>query len=76
MRCRSRSDPDPEPDLTQWIARWIGDGLRAVEALIGDDGYCSGTEPGLADVYLVPALSAARQFSVPLERPALAQADV
>jgi glutathione S-transferase len=34
---------------------------------IGDDGYCSGTEPGLADVYLVPALSAARQFSVPLD---------
>jgi maleylacetoacetate isomerase len=56
-----------EPDLAQWIARWIGDGLRAVEALIGDEGYCFGAEPSLADVYLVPTLYVARRFSVPLE---------
>ena len=42
-------------------------GLAAVEALIGDDGFCFGPEPGLADVYLVPQLYAARRFNVPLE---------
>lgn len=51
--------------VQEWIAHWIGEGLRAVEALIGDEGFCFG-EPGLADVYLLPQLYAARRFSVDL----------
>lgn len=51
--------------VQQWIAHWIGEGLRAVEALIGDDGFCFG-EPGLADVYLLPQLYSARRFAVDL----------
>lgn len=50
-----------------WIARWIGEGLAAVEALIEEDGYCFGPEPGLADCYLIPTLYAARRFAVPLD---------
>lgn len=50
-----------------WIGRWIGDGLAAIERLIGQEGYCFGPEPGLADIYLVPQLYAARRFNVPLE---------
>lgn len=57
-----------EEEVSAWIASWIEQGLAAVEALIGDDGYCFGPEPGLADVYLVPQLYAARRFAVPLDR--------
>lgn len=57
-----------EPEVTAWIATWIGQGLGAVEALIGDEGYCFGLLPGLADVYLLPQLYAARRFQVPLDR--------
>ena len=57
-----------EPDVEAWVARWIGDGLAAVEALIGDDGWCFGEAPGLADIYLIPVSASARRFHVPLER--------
>jgi maleylacetoacetate isomerase len=56
-----------ESDVAAWIATWVGQGLAAVEALIGDEGFCFGPEPGMADVYLVPQLYAARRFNVPLE---------
>ncbi len=56
-----------EPAVAAWITRWIGDGFSAVEALIGPEGFCFGPEPGLADVYLVPQLYAARRFAVPLD---------
>lgn len=54
-----------EDDVQAWIAHWIGEGLKAVEALIDDDGFCFG-ELGLADVYLLPQLYAARRFNVEL----------
>lgn len=54
-----------EEQVQQWIGHWIGEGLRTVEALIGDDGFCFGA-PGLADVYLLPQLYAARRFNVDL----------
>lgn len=56
----------PEPEVGGWIAHWIGQGLSAVEAMIGDEAFCFGSEPGMADVYLVPQLYAARRFDVPL----------
>lgn len=56
-----------EPEVSAWIATWAGSGLKAVEALIGDGPYCFGDAPGLADVYLVPQLYAARRFGVPLD---------
>lgn len=49
------------------IATWMGKGHAAVEAPIGDDGFCFGSEPSLADVYLIPQLYAARRFEVPLD---------
>ena len=45
----------------------VGQGLAAVEALIGDDGFCFGPEPMLVDVCRLPQLCAARRFGVPLE---------
>lgn len=53
--------------VNAWTARWVGDGLAAVEALIGPDGWCFGEAPGLADCYLVPTLYTARRFKIPLD---------
>ena len=56
-----------EPQVMEWIGHWISQGLATVEQLIGDEGYCFGPEPGLADVYLIPQLYAAERFNIPLE---------
>ncbi|MCG6574099.1 maleylacetoacetate isomerase [Pseudomonas sp. AF32] len=56
-----------ETQVTGWIGHWIVQGLAAVEQLIGEDGYCFGPEPGLADVYLIPQLYAAERFNVSLQ---------
>lgn len=55
-----------EGQINQWIGHWIGQGLAAVEQLIGDRGFCFGDEPGLADVYLIPQLYAAERFNIDL----------
>jgi maleylacetoacetate isomerase len=56
-----------EAQVAEWIAGWISQGLTAVEQLIGDDGYCFGALPGIADVYLIPQLFAAERFYVSLQ---------
>ena len=55
-----------EEQVVQWISHWITQGLAAIEQLIGDEGYCFGAQPGLADVYLIPQLYAAQRFGVPM----------
>ncbi|WP_293935806.1 maleylacetoacetate isomerase [Iodobacter sp.] len=52
--------------INAWISEWIGQGLAAVEQLIGDVGYCFG-QVSVADAYLIPQLYAARRFNVPLD---------
>ncbi|AOE86590.1 maleylacetoacetate isomerase [Pseudomonas sp. TCU-HL1] len=54
-----------ESEVMNWIRHWIAEGFNAVEALIGDEGFCFG-EPGLADVYLLPQVYAARRFELDL----------
>ena len=62
--------------VNAWVGRWIADGFGAVEALIGDEGFCFGAMPGLADVYLVPQVFAARRFKVSLDAyPRIRRAD-
>lgn len=55
-----------EAQVNQWIGHWISQGLAAVEELIGDDGFCFGATPGVADVYLIPQLYAAERFNIDL----------
>jgi maleylacetoacetate isomerase len=55
-----------EAQLLAWIGHWISQGLGAVEQLIGDQGFCFGEHPGLADTFLIPQLYAAERFKVPL----------
>ncbi len=54
----------------QWIARWVGDGLAAFEALLegwgGSGRYCIGDAPTLADCALVPQLYNAHRFGIDL----------
>lgn len=56
-----------EGQVKAWIALWMTRGFEAFEELIGDDGYCFGREPGLADIMLIPQLYSARRFDVSLE---------
>ncbi|AXJ03332.1 maleylacetoacetate isomerase [Pseudomonas fluorescens] len=56
-----------EPQVNEWIAHWISQGLATVEQLIGDSGFCFGEWPCVTDVYLIPQLYAAERFNVSLE---------
>lgn len=51
-----------------WIARWIGDGFAALEAMAAPRAgrYLFGDAPTLADICLVPQVYNARRFEVPL----------
>lgn len=53
-----------EAAVNQWVQRWIRDGLEAVEQLIGEQDWCFGATPGLADVYLLAQLYAAQRFGL------------
>ena len=56
-----------EQVVSDWIGHWISEGLNAVEQLIEGDVFCFGDTPGIADVYLLPQLYAARRFNVCLD---------
>ncbi|WP_028633297.1 MULTISPECIES: maleylacetoacetate isomerase [Pseudomonas] len=65
---RLREAGHGEVQVNQWVGHWVTQGLAAVEQLISDHGYCFGTAPGMADVYLIPQLYAAERFAVDLSR--------
>ncbi|MBD8123150.1 maleylacetoacetate isomerase [Pseudomonas lutea] len=62
---RLRDMGHDDGDVTAWIGHWITEGFTAVEALIGESGFCF-EDVGLADVYLLPQVYAARRFNVDL----------
>ncbi|WP_411959018.1 maleylacetoacetate isomerase [Pseudomonas sp. s4] len=64
---RLREMGHEEEAIKNWIAHWISQGLAAVEEMIGDESFCFGQLPSLADVYLNPQLYAAERFGVSLE---------
>lgn len=51
----------------RWIARWIGEGFDALEAMAGDWPFLGGAAPGIADCCLIPQIYNARRFEVPLD---------
>ena len=62
--------------INAWYAHWVTVGLDAVEALLQPGPYAYGTQPGLADICLVPQVANARRFNVPLDRfPKIVAAD-
>ena len=52
--------------IETWYCHWIGLGLSALEAMVGDraaaKGLCFGEQPGLADICLVPQMANARRY--------------
>lgn len=55
-----------ERELADWQSLWIGQGLTAVEQLVGNGRFCFGNTPTLADICLVPQLFNARRAAVDL----------
>ncbi len=52
--------------MEDWMRRFIGPGLAAVEAMVDDGPFCAGGRPTLADVCLAPQLYNARRWGVDL----------
>ncbi|TDJ75442.1 maleylacetoacetate isomerase [Pseudomonas putida] len=63
---RLREVGQDEVQVNAWIGHWIAQGLAAVEQLIGEQGFCFGASPGLADLYLIPQVYAAERFNIDL----------
>lgn len=63
------ADLTDTPDATRknWMRRFIGPGLEAVEAMLGDfdqSPFCCGDRPGLADICLIPQLFNADRWGI------------
>lgn len=58
-----------DDQVQAWLARWMGDGLAALEAMVTGwgAGFAYGDAPGLVECCLVPQLYAARRFGVSLD---------
>ena len=61
-----------EAAINAWCATWITAGFDAYEALLAADKsrgeFSFGSQPGLADTYLVPQVESARRFKVDMAR--------
>jgi maleylacetoacetate isomerase/maleylpyruvate isomerase len=57
-----------EPGREAWIRRWITDGFTALERMIVEhgQGYAFGSEPTLADCFLLPQVYNAERFKTDL----------
>jgi len=67
-----------EQAVQDWIARWIRDGVAALERMVRSHGrgFCFGDTPTMADCCLVPQIYNARRFNVDLaDFPELLAAD-
>ena len=56
-----------QPEVDAWYWHWIGEGFKAIEAMIAPAPYACGSQVTLADICLVPQVFNARRFKVPLE---------
>jgi maleylacetoacetate isomerase len=66
-----------EAERDAWVARWIGDGFRALEPMVARHAgaFAFGDAPGLVDCLLVPQVFNAGRFKVDLSPfPAIAAA--
>jgi len=57
--------------VNDWCATWVAAGFDAFDALVRAHGvgpFAFGTQPTLADIYLIPQIESARRFKVDLGR--------
>jgi maleylpyruvate isomerase len=60
-----------EAAIDDWCGTWIGAGFDAFDTMArarGKGPFAFGSQPSLADVYLVPQIESARRFNVDLAR--------
>ncbi len=50
-----------------WYQHWISAGFSALDAQLGDSGYCYAASVSMADVYLIPQVYNAVRFNCALE---------
>ena len=55
-------------EIDAWYRHWVTEGFSAVEAMLGPGPYACGAQVTLADLCLVPQVSNARRFQVPLDK--------
>lgn len=57
-----------DTQVTAWMARWMGEGLAALETMIARHGagFAYGDTPTLADCCLVPQVYSAERFAIDL----------
>jgi maleylacetoacetate isomerase len=65
-RLRSQFGADDQA-VVDWSRHWIAVGFAALEAEAPADRLFGGETPGLADLCLVPQMTNARRFEVPLD---------
>ena len=56
--------------VQRWYTHWIHEGFRSAEAFVSskpDRGFAYGSQPTLADAFLVPQMYNALRFNVPLD---------
>jgi maleylacetoacetate isomerase len=53
--------------VDEWYAHWIRQGFDAIETMIKPGPFAFGSQPTLADIYLVPQIFNARRFNIPLD---------
>ena len=57
----------PQAAIDAWYHHWVIAGFEAIEKMIMPGPYAFGSQPGLADVCLVPQVNNARLLKVPLD---------
>lgn len=55
-----------DPAVSDWISEWVTRGFGALEALLAEQGWSFGDQPGLADCCLIPQVYSAQRFNVDL----------
>ena len=68
LNCLKSEFGATQTQIDAWIARWIGAGFDALEALIDHhgEGFAFGAAPTLADCCLIPQVFNARRFGIDL----------
>ena len=56
-----------QPAIDAWYHHWVIAGFEAVEKMIKPGPYAFGSQPGLADICLIPQVNNARLLKVPLQ---------
>lgn len=76
LRYLKRRMGQDQVSIDTWCIHWIQEGFTALESMLQPDPFAFGSQPSLADVYLVPQVSNARRLNMALDNyPKIAAVD-